>query len=190
MSIDPTDTAAVQAATLNEAQQFVVFGNLSLRQGYEKAQDLVAIADGTACQLTNDERMRQDQLVVEKGLQPLVPGAEMLNPHRGINEDHATRPGRRRRTGVSLGSLPPSPASRLALSLATKASRPKRTSEVFSEIPVSLAALRSSSSSMLSVVLICIMMYHSYIHVNPFTGLHGGAAGQPIIQNQPTARAS
>ena len=102
---------------------------------------------------------------MKKGLQPLIPGAEMVNPHRGIDEYHATRLGRRRRIGASLRSVPPSSANRLALSLAIKASRPMRTSEVFSEMPVSSVALRSKASLMLSVVLICINMYHLYIRV-------------------------
>src|SRR3989304_5532367 len=51
-------------------------------------------------------------------------------------------------------SVPPNLASLFSLSLAISASRPSFTREVFSLMPVSLAALSSNSSSMFSVVLI------------------------------------
>ncbi len=59
----------------------MVFGDASLRQSSKQAQDLLAITNGAARQLTDDERVRQNLLVVKKGLQPWVPDAEMVNPH-------------------------------------------------------------------------------------------------------------
>ena len=72
---------------------------------------------------------------------------------------------RRRRTGLSFFSVPPSAASRRALSRAISASRPRRTRAVFSVTPVNCDARLRSSSSMLSVVLICISMYILCIRV-------------------------
>jgi hypothetical protein len=65
--------------------------------------------------------------------------------------------------GDSPFSVPPRAARRRALAEAMRASRPNRTKEVFSLIPVSLAARLSNSSSMLSVVLICTSMPFSCI---------------------------
>ncbi len=70
--------------------------------------------------------------------------------------------------GRSRFSVPPSAARRLALSLAIKASRPRRTSDVFSLTPVSLAARCRRESSILRVVLICMSMHDQYILVKPY----------------------
>src|ERR1035441_3794550 len=51
-------------------------------------------------------------------------------------------------------SVPPNPASRFELSLAISACKPSLTREVFSVIPVNLAAFSSKLSSIFSVVQI------------------------------------
>lgn len=89
----------------------------------------------------------------------------MLNPNRRVDQNHAGWPRRRLRIGRSPFSVPPSSAKRRALALAIRASNPRRTSEVFSLTPVSLAACRKRESLMLSVVLICISMRHPCIQV-------------------------
>jgi hypothetical protein len=75
----------------------------------------------------------------------------------------------------SFFSVPPSFASLLALSTAIRVCNPNLTRDVFSEIPVNLAAFSSNSSSILSVVLnthlmickiICIYMPFVYNVVN------------------------
>ena len=62
-------------------------------------------------------------------------------------------------------SVPPRRARRFALSLATSASNPRRTSAV-SLIPVRSAAFSINLSSMFNVVLICIYMHLLYADVN------------------------
>jgi hypothetical protein len=64
-------------------------------------------------------------------------------------------------------AVPPSLASLLALSRAISASRPILTRAVFYLIPVNSEALPRILSSMLIVVLICIMMPFLCISVNP-----------------------
>ncbi len=83
----------------------------------------------------------------------------MINPNRGVYENHATLVGRLLGIGDSFFSVPPRSANRLALSFAISASRPILTSAVFSEMPVSLPASFKRPLSILSVVLICINMY-------------------------------
>jgi len=65
-----------------------------------------------------------------------------------------------------LFSVPPSLASRLLLSRAIKASKPSRTKEVFSLMPVNRDAFSNILSSMFSVVLICINVHYICILVN------------------------
>jgi hypothetical protein len=72
----------------------------------------------------------------------------------------------RRRIGMSFFSVPPSAASLPALSRAINASRPIRTSAVFSCTPVNSAARDSFSSSMFSVVLTYVSIYEICVFVN------------------------
>jgi len=65
--------------------------------------------------------------------------------------------------GPSFFSVPPRAASRRTLSSAINASRPRRTSAVFSSTPVSRRARPSSSSSMLSVVFIEADAAHAFL---------------------------
>ncbi len=71
--------------------------------------------------------------------------------------------------GCSPFSVPPRRARRLALSLATSAFNPRRTSVVFSLTPVNSAAFSSNPSSMFNVVFICMNMYLLYVNVNEFS---------------------
>jgi hypothetical protein len=61
--------------------------------------------------------------------------AEVVDPNRGVDEDHWLA-ARRRGIGVSAGSVPPRRARRRALSRSIRALRPSRTSNVFSFTPV------------------------------------------------------
>ena len=88
----------------------------------------------------------------KEGLQRAVSRPKVIDPDGSIDEDHATRPGRRRRTGFKPRSVPPSFDSRHALSRAINASRPMRTSAVFLETPVNRAARLMRDASMFKVV--------------------------------------
>ena len=92
--------------------------------------------------------------------------AQVDNPNGGINKDHRCfQAYLRLGTALRLFSVPPSFASRLLLSRAIKASRPSRTKDVFSLMPVNRDAFSNILSSMLSVVLICISMNEMCIYV-------------------------
>jgi len=66
-------------------------------------------------QLSNDERVHQDLLSIEQVYQHLVSMAQMINPYRAVDQDHAIFE-RRLRTGFRPGAEPPSRASRRAAS--------------------------------------------------------------------------
>ena len=96
-----------------------------------------------------------------------VASAKVVNPNRSVNNNHDYI-----LADLRLGmvfnpfSVPPSLASLLLLSREIKASRPRRTKVVFSEIPVSREAFSNILSSMFNVVLICMMMHHLCIYVS------------------------
>ena len=98
--------------------------------------------------------MGQHLRVLQEGSQFAVSRAQAIDPNGRVDEDHATRPGRRRRIALNPGSVPPSLASRRALSRAINASRPMRTSAVFLETPVNRTARRRRDGSMFKVVRI------------------------------------
>jgi hypothetical protein len=75
--------------------------------------------------------------------------------------------GRRRGTGLRPRSVPPSAASRRALSRAISAWSPACSTAVFSRSPLNSWAFASSASSMIRVVRICINMVFSCRWVKP-----------------------
>src|SRR5271157_4113213 len=106
--------------------------------------------------------MHDHFVVIQPAFQLGVTISQVINPNGSIYENHATLVGRLLGIGDSFFSVPPRSANRLALSFAISASKPILTSAVFSEMPVSLLAFLRRALSILSVVLICINMYHGY----------------------------
>ncbi len=159
MNVDPADAHAIQLLRIHELQHLLVSGGNCGGQCPQQSKDLPTIHYRSARQFAEDEWMCQDQILLEQKREGFVTFAEMADPNRGIDEDHDADRGRLRRTEDNRGSLPPSLASRRALSRAIRASRPMRTNAVFSFSPVNAAALRSISSSMFKVDLICINMH-------------------------------
>src|SRR5580765_3896227 len=135
-----------------------MFEQMRFGQGFQHTQNLGTFLQCAACQLTDNKRMAKDLLIKEQSFQTFATRSEMLNPNRSVDQNHARLRGRRLRIRRSCFSVPPRFAKRRALSLAIRASSPRRTNEVFSFTPVSLAASCSRESSILSVVLICIKM--------------------------------
>ena len=126
------------------------------RQCLKKREYLGAILEVSTCNLPDNERMADNMAFIQQCSKLDFPIAEMRNPHRSVNENHSSLPARLRGIVCSSFSVPASLARRLLLSLAISASRPSRTREVFSSMPVNFAAFWSRSSSMFRVVLIGI----------------------------------
>ncbi len=110
----------------------------------------------TAGELANDEGMREDLFLEEEIREAAVGHPPVVDPDGRIDEDHAR--GRRRGMRRTFLSVPPKVARRRELARATSASRPARTTAVFSRRPLSSVARSKSRSSILSVVRICISM--------------------------------
>ncbi len=148
----------------------MVVRNAYFRQCGQKGQDLFSVPEVATRQLADHERVGEDLFVLQERAKACTARSEVMDPNRGVDEDHAVLLDRRRRMGRSPFSLPPSWARRRALSRAMRASRPRWIRAVFSLIPVSLAARRSMESSMLSVVLICMSMHVQCRSVKPHRG--------------------
>jgi len=165
MKINPAESPTEEVRRLKKRHDLTVCGDRRLGQGGQEHEDRLAIAQIPAGQLANDEWVAENLSCAQQLREPNVPRTEVGDPDRRIDEGHALFLERRRRMGKSPFSVPPNVASRRALSLAMSASRPIRTSAVFSSTPASVAALRSRVSSMFNVVLICINMHAKGISV-------------------------
>lgn len=155
----PPQALLLQAMPLHKAENLIMLRDGGPRQGLNQSEHFGAIFEVPASQLSGYERMDQHFALLQQRLQCGVAAPEMLDPHRGVYEDHGRIEPRLRRTRARPFSEPPSRASRRALSRAISASRPKRTKAVFSAIPVNREAFCRSAESMFNVVFICISMY-------------------------------
>ncbi len=80
-----------------------------------------------------------------------VADTKVVDPDRGVDQNHCGS-ARRRGTVLRSGSVPPSLASRRALSRSIRARNPSRTRALFSVVPVRRCASASRSSSRAKVV--------------------------------------
>ncbi len=159
MCIYQSNTFSVKLVTRDEMNNLLMVGDRRTRQSCKHAEDFISVFNISTGKFAHNERMTGNLTFVQECNQFVVSCAEVLDPYRSIGKNHASSPGLLRLTGLRFLSVPPSAAKRRALSREINASSPKRTKEVFSSTPVSLAALRSRLSSMFSVVLICISMH-------------------------------
>jgi hypothetical protein len=158
VSINPPESATVQPLGFDKMEDLIVFRDRGLWKLVQEIEDLLPVPEVTARQFPDHEWMAEHFPVVEERSQAGVAPAQVLDPHGGINEDHAALAERRRRMGRIPFSVPPRSARRRALSRAMRASRPRRIREVFSLTPVRREARWRRESSTFSVVLICIKM--------------------------------
>src|SRR3981081_1395306 len=104
------------------------------------------------------EGMNEYLTRIELRLQRLVLAPQMIDPNRGIRQDHL--PKRRRGGAFSRGEVPPSRARRRALSRSIKALSASLTRADFSSMFVSSWAMASISSSRVTVVRMRILHQH------------------------------
>ncbi len=132
MDVYVTESLAHQAVLLYELQDLLVFGLGSQGKKLQKREDFLSVLEIAAGQFADNERMAQHFPVIQQPFKIRVSLSKMTNPDRGVHENHLQRS-----TVLLLGvafnclSVPPSFASRRALSLAIKASSPSFTNVVF-----------------------------------------------------------
>jgi len=167
MCIDKTDPHAHELVPLDKEKKFIQSHRWSHREGLKKGKEFLSVFDVATGQLTDHERMTGHLGIQEQFFKMTAAPPKVGNPNRGINDDHGyDLADLRLRIGRRSFSVPPSLARRLLLSRAIRASSPRRTSAVFSLRPVKRDAFSKISSSMFSVVLICINMHYLCIYVN------------------------
>jgi hypothetical protein len=115
MSVDVPDPAPEQRMAVDEMQDFCLGGNAGLGQVRHRVQHHFALAQIAYASSPITKGVREYPSRIKQPAQHQVAGAQMIYPHRRIDQDHA-EVGRRRRGVLSRGSLPPRRANRRALS--------------------------------------------------------------------------
>jgi hypothetical protein len=158
MNINETEARTGQAVPFDEREELVIVNRRNRGKLGEKGQNLLPVFQMTARKLSDNERMAHHVSVLEESRESRIPAVQMVHPDRCVHQDHDP-PCRRRWIGPSFFSVPPSAASLRLLSRAMMDSRPRRTKDVFSLIPVRREARANSASSIFSVVLMHINMH-------------------------------
>ena len=142
MGIDISDAAPKQPVLVDEMQNFGISGDAGLRQIHQCVQHDFTLTQVAQGQLADDKRMGQDRSSLEQRGERLLACAKMGDPNRRIDQDHADV-GRRRGGAFRRGSLPPSRASRRALSRSIRALSASRTRLDVISVTVHLIILTS-----------------------------------------------
>src|SRR6266849_6140481 len=135
MGIDVADAAAEQWDAVDQIEYILMLRHNGPRQALQIVQRRIARLEITKRQLANHKRMTENLLRGEQRAKSLVGDAQMINPNRGINEDHP-RLVRRRGIGLSSGIVPPRRASRLAASRSINRLSASRINAAVSLIPL------------------------------------------------------
>ena len=118
VNIHPPQAASHQPVRLEDMVDLAVLRHLQQRQLAEQIKNLASGPEVAAGKLTDHECVARNNLFVECLAQRAVSPAKAIYPDRGIDELHFLFAGAVRRRGVdrNAGWLPPSTASRRALS--------------------------------------------------------------------------
>jgi hypothetical protein len=159
MDVDVTESRAHQAVLLDELQDLLVFCLSGQGKKLQVREDFKPVFEIAAGQFADNERVAQHLPILQQPFQVRDAFPEMADPDRSVYQNHIYRTATLRLgTAFKCLSVPPSFASRRALSLAIRASSPSFTNVVFSLMPVNSDALSSNPSSMFNVVLIALYL--------------------------------
>ena len=124
MRIDPANPPTIERPPVNNFEGFLVRCFYRSWQHFQKIENLSPIDEAAQCELADDERMYQYLVILEQREELSRRVFQVLNPHRGVDQDHdASEP--LRRGGASIVfSVPPNLASRARASRAMRASKP------------------------------------------------------------------
>ena len=99
-----------KALLVEQVEYLFLFCKGGRWQCLQKTEYFCSIGEISTSQLTNDEGMAEHGRLVQLIHEPRIPAPQMVYPDRGVNQDHHDGD-RRRRTGRSFRSVPPSFAS-------------------------------------------------------------------------------
>lgn len=157
MDVDIPDSFAVQGMAFDELHYLAVSGHHGSRQILQQFKKRLAVTQASASDLAHHERMHHHGRTLQQVDKPRVATAEVIDPHRSVDQDQAGRSVRLRGAAFNASWTPPIRASRLALSRSISAFKASLKTAVRSMGPVSLMALASNSSSMLMVVRMLLL---------------------------------
>lgn len=120
--VDIPDAKPEQMLIVDQTQYLHVCRDGCLGEVVEQSENLVAPREVAECKLASHPGVRQHVAILEEPDERWVAGAEMVDPDRRVDKDHAGVLCRRR-TDFASGSLPASWASRRALSRSISARR-------------------------------------------------------------------
>jgi hypothetical protein len=123
VNVDEPQAAAVQTMTLDEKERLVIRDRRNVRKIGKQRQNLPAIPQISTSQLTDNKRVHHNFGIFQQARQPCLAGAEVVDPHGCIDQNHQAA--RRRGEALAFRSVPAKAASRAALILAMRASRPR-----------------------------------------------------------------
>jgi hypothetical protein len=135
MRIDVADASAVEPEVIYEAQDLIVTCDVGSGQILQIGENGFTLAQNSQSKLADNEGMGENHPAIQQFRQFRVAVPQMVYPDRRVDQDHL-RVDRRRGTFRSAFSLPPSLASRRALSRSIRAFNASRTNADFSVIPV------------------------------------------------------
>ena len=140
MNIDVPDALAVQDVALDKRQNFPTLGHRCGRQILEQIQDRGAMAQTSAGNLADHERMHDHVGSLQQIDKLCIATAKVIDPHGGVDQNQTGPPWRLRGAAFNVGCDPPSRARRLALSRSMSAFNPSLSMAVRSIGPTSLVA--------------------------------------------------
>jgi len=167
MDVYVTESLAQEAVLLDELQDLLVFCLGGQGKNLQKREDFLSVLEMATGEFADNERVGHHFPIIQQPFKVRGALPKMAHPYRGVHENHLHRSAILL-LGVAFNclSVPPSFASRWALSLAIKASSPSFTKVVFSLMPVNSDALSTNLSSMFNVVLMAVYLSsHSYASV-------------------------
>lgn len=160
LHIVPTEPATIEQIRLDKIERFFNGSSRDSRQTPQIVQGLETLDEISGGQLPEDHRVNGYLVPTQNGGKLRHPATKVLNPNRGVRQNHfrAALLDRVRGGTASADILPPSAARRRPASRSMRATKPIRTSAVFSVSPVYSPAWPNKSSSIFSVVRIHTLM--------------------------------
>jgi hypothetical protein len=119
LRVDIADTEAEQPVPLDEREQLVGLADDRLWQCRQLLQDFAALpgrAQMPHRKLTDHPRMSKDPALMKEPQQRRLAIAEMVDPNRGVDQDHSTGSLLRRGAASASGTVPPRRIKRRAAS--------------------------------------------------------------------------
>ncbi|MGD8371132.1 MAG: hypothetical protein PVG64_09260 [Syntrophobacterales bacterium] len=89
VSIDKANPLAHQSMSFDEVKEFIKYYSWSHRKGLKMGQEFISVFQISACQFTEYKGMTNYLCIQEQFFKMSAASTEMINPYRGINDNHS-----------------------------------------------------------------------------------------------------